>query len=101
MKISNNSKDQIILMSSEQFQELIQEINEVKDLLLKKSKKNDLPELLRSSEVHKLLKIGPSSLAGLRQNGTIPFTKIGGSIYHFKEDIKKIIYNNYSGFHEY
>lgn len=90
----------MILMNSEQLQELTREIQEMKGILDRKSNSTDFPELLRTSEVKRLLKIGESSLAGLRLNGTIPFTKIGGSIYYFKTDIIKIINDNYSGIHE-
>jgi hypothetical protein len=99
MNITTTKENQIILMNSEQLKELIQKIHEVKELLQQKSLKDDLPELFRTSDVKKMLKIGESSLAGLRSNGTIPFTKIGGSIYYFKKDLEKIINDNYTGTH--
>lgn len=84
-------------MNSEQLKELIQEIHEVKALIKDKSSQEVIPELLRTTDVKRLLKLGESTLAGLRQNGTLPFTKIGGSIYYLKKDIEKIIIENYSG----
>jgi|GEM_PF-2049232 hypothetical protein len=87
-------------MNSEQLQELVQCITEVKETLLKMSGRTDFPALLRTSEVKKLLKISDSSLAGLRQNGSIPFTKIGGSIYFLKKDILELVIQNYSGKYE-
>lgn len=97
MKNTSNQSNQIILMNSEQLQELIQEIHEVKALIGAKSSNQTFPELLRTSEVRRLLKIGESTLSGLRQNGSLPYTKIGGSIYYLKRDIEKIIFENYSG----
>ncbi len=84
-------------MNSEQLKELIQEIHEVKALVKSKTSQEVIPELLRTTDVKRLLKVGESTLAGLRQNGTLPFTKIGGSIYYLKKDIEKIIIDNYSG----
>lgn len=95
--LEQNSTNQIILMNSEQLKELIQEIHEVKALVKSKTSQEVIPELLRTTDVKRLLKVGESTLAGLRQNGTLPFTKIGGSIYYLKKDIEKIIIDNYSG----
>lgn len=97
MKNAPLNANQIILMNSEQLSELIQGIQEVKTLVKAKSSQGAIPELLRTSDVKRLLKIGESTLSGLRQNGTLPYTKIGGSIYYLKRDIEKIILENYSG----
>lgn len=101
MKISiPNTSNQIVLMTSEQLQELVQAIQELKKIVQQKSSKQDFPELLRTIEVKRILKIGESSLAGLRQNGTIPFIKIGGTIYYQKKDLLNVINANYSGQNE-
>lgn len=42
---------------------------------------------LKSAEVKKLLGISHGFLQSLRDNGVLPFTKIGGSIYYDYEDI--------------
>lgn len=97
MNSGNLNPNQLILMNSEELRELIRDMKEVKGLLSTRQTKNDFPQLLRTSEVKKLLKIGESTLATLRQNGSIPFTKVGGTIYFLKEDLKQIIQNNYSG----
>lgn len=44
---------------------------------------------LKSYEVEKLLDLSPNTLMSWRNNGTIPFTKIGGTIYYDPEDIEK------------
>ncbi|PZV79583.1 helix-turn-helix protein [Algoriphagus aquaeductus] len=97
MKYEKFNPNQIILMNSEQLGELIQGIQEVKALVKAKISQDAIPELLRTPDVKRLLKVGESTLAGLRQNGTLHFTKIGGSIYYLKRDIEKIILENYSG----
>jgi hypothetical protein len=48
-------------------------------------------EWLRSTEVRKMLKISPGTLQNLRINGTLPFRKIGGSMYYSKTEIEKIM----------
>lgn len=46
---------------------------------------------LKSSEVKKLLGISHGFLQTLRDTGTLPFTKIGGSIYYDYEDISSMM----------
>jgi hypothetical protein len=46
---------------------------------------------LKSDEVQRLLKISPGTLQTLRLNGTIPYTKIGGTIFYDMEDINRIL----------
>ena len=46
---------------------------------------------LKSHEVRRLLTLSPGTLANLRVNGTLPFTKIGGVIFYDYDDIQKMI----------
>lgn len=46
---------------------------------------------LKSYEVKKLLEISSGTLQTLRNNGTLPFTRIGGIIYYNSEDIEKLL----------
>ncbi len=46
---------------------------------------------LKSCEVKKLLGISHGFLQTLRDKGTLPFTKIGGSIYYDFEDISQMM----------
>lgn len=48
---------------------------------------------LKSFEVRKLLNISHNTLANLRVNGTLPFTKIGGVIYYDYDDIQAMLTN--------
>ena len=48
-------------------------------------------KFLKSYQVKNLLKISDNTLQNLRQNGTIPFTKIGGILYYNYEDIMKVL----------
>jgi hypothetical protein len=49
---------------------------------------------LKSTEVRKLLNISAGTLQNLRINGTLSYTKIGGTIYYENQDIDKLLENN-------
>jgi hypothetical protein len=49
---------------------------------------------LRNVELQRLLGISASGLQNLRANGTLPFQKLGGTIYYDIEDIKKVFEKN-------
>lgn len=67
--------------------ELISEIRK----LVKPSESNQTRQWLKSAEVRKLLNISPGTLQNLRINGTLHFTKIGGTIYYKSSDITKLL----------
>jgi hypothetical protein len=46
---------------------------------------------LKSYQVKNLLKISDNTLQTLRDNGTIPFTKLGGILYYNNDDINKVL----------
>ena len=46
---------------------------------------------LKTYQVKNLLKISDNTLQTLRDNGTIPFTKVGGILYYNFDDIHKVL----------
>ncbi|KAA8474176.1 helix-turn-helix protein [Arcticibacter tournemirensis] len=54
-------------------------------------KQEQQKEWLKSYEVRKLLGISANTLKSLRDNGTLPSTKVGGLIYYAYEDIRKLM----------
>jgi len=46
---------------------------------------------LRSSEVRKMLNISAGTLQNLRVSGTLPFRKIGGSMFYDKTEMDKLM----------
>lgn len=48
-------------------------------------------QVLKSAEVRRLLQISPSTLQKLRVEGTLPFTKVGGTHYYRREDITRLL----------
>ncbi|TDQ15210.1 helix-turn-helix protein [Algoriphagus boseongensis] len=84
-----------ILTESKRIEEIQTKLVQIESILLQT--KTGLPNLLRTSEIKKILKIKDSTLATLRSNGTLPFVKIAGTIYYREEDIQNLIEKNYSG----
>ncbi|WGQ10832.1 helix-turn-helix domain-containing protein [Pedobacter gandavensis] len=80
--------DIITIEDLEQFKmDLMQEIKSVLDY--KNLSQNK--EWLRSCEVKNMLKISGGTLQNLRINGTLPFKKIGGTMYYNKFVIEKLL----------
>ena len=46
---------------------------------------------LKSKEVRELLQISHGTLQNLRINGSLTFSKVGGTIYYANEDIEKLM----------
>ena len=49
---------------------------------------------LKSYDVRELLNISPGTLQNLRDNGTLPYTKIGGVMFYDYQDIKNMLVEN-------
>lgn len=46
---------------------------------------------LKTYEVKKILGVSNGTLQSLRSNGTIPFSKIGGTIYYDADEVNKVL----------
>lgn len=62
--------------------------------LLKQNLGSNQKKWLKSYEVRELLNISPGTLQHLRVSGTLPFTKVGGTIYYDYSDIQTMIAEN-------
>ena len=51
-------------------------------------------EWLKSADVMKILNCSAGTLQNLRINGTLPFTKMGGTIYYSYSDVFKVLDGN-------
>ncbi|MEI8274196.1 MAG: helix-turn-helix domain-containing protein [Paludibacter sp.] len=71
--------------------ELIDEIR----VLISEQKNPVFKKWLKSLEVRRLLNISPGTLQTLRINGTLPFTKIGGTNYYNATDIDVLLSQNH------
>lgn len=77
-----------------------EDLNEFRTLLLDdlkeilNSKNQQTKQWLKSNEVRKLLNISPGTLQNLRINGTLTYTKIGGTMYYSNSDIDTLLNKN-------
>ncbi|MGC3978423.1 MAG: helix-turn-helix domain-containing protein [Paludibacteraceae bacterium] len=72
--------------------ELLDEIRNI----VSEQKSATTKKWLKSVEVRKQLNISPGTLQTLRINGTLPYTKIGGTNYYNLTDIEKLLSKNKS-----
>ena len=85
MSVELITKEDLLAFKAELFQEL-------QSILGSQSTSNK--QWLKSIEVRKLLSISPGTLQNLRINGTLRYTKIGGTMYYKTEDITKLLEGN-------
>ena len=77
-----------------------EDLQEFKDELLKEIKNlfnvkiSEQKLWLRSSEVRELLNISSGTLQNLRNEGSITYTRIGGTLYYNYKDIEKMLNGN-------
>lgn len=76
------------------------DLNEFRHELLNEIKRiiNEVPQKkqkwLKSKEVKELLNISSGTLQNYRINGSLTFTKVGGTMYYANEDIEKLMNHN-------
>jgi len=71
----------------------IEIINEIKKAFTGETKQK---KWLKSADVRKMLSISPGTLQNLRVNGTLPYTKMGATIYYEYEVVNDILTKNKS-----
>ena len=83
---------QLELVTKQDFQDLKNELlDEIRSIF---SPGQEKKEWLKSNDVMKLLNCSPGTLQNLRINGTLPFTKMGGTIYYAYSDVTKVLNGN-------
>ena len=65
-------------------------LEEMKEII-GQGKQNETNAWLRSAAVRKMLNISPGTLQTLRINGTLPYRKIGGTMFYSKAQIEKLL----------
>lgn len=68
-------------------------LDDIKQLLVAQDP-GRIKKYLKSPEVVNLLQISPGTLQHLRNNGTLPYIKIGGVIYYDPEEIHRAMVQN-------
>ena len=76
--------------------DLLQLKNEIVDEVRKLAKggEQSKKKWIRTKEVCSMLNCSPGTVQNLRTNGSIEYTKIGGSLYYSMESIDKIMEAN-------
>jgi len=55
-----------------------------------------LEDWIDNQDVMQALHISPRTLQTLRSNGTLPFSRIGNKLYYRRQDIERILADNYT-----
>lgn len=72
-------------------------LNEVPDDKINEMIENSvLEDWIDNQDVMKLLHISPRTLQTLRSNGILPYSRIQGKIYYLRQDVKRLLVNNYT-----
>ena len=69
----------------------LQLISDLKQLLAGQPKPIEQNTWLKSDEVMRVLKVSASTLQTLRSNGTLKYTKIGGTLYYDHQHIQSLL----------
>ena len=87
---------EVITITSEAFQEIINNISEISKKLDHTNRQNPLSDTwLDIQEVCFLLKISKRTLQSYRDNGILPFSQISGKIYFRAIDIEEHLKKHY------
>jgi hypothetical protein len=84
------------IITTDDLQEFKIELLEEIRAIVSEQKTATSKKWLKSVEVRKLLSISPGTLQTLRINGTLPYTRIGGTNYYNLTDIEKLLSKNKS-----
>ncbi|MEA1785438.1 helix-turn-helix domain-containing protein [Arenibacter sp. GZD96] len=81
-------------ITSDDLREFKLELLEAIQKLLTDPVSGGTKKYLKSGEVMKLLQISASTLQTLRINGTLPYSKMGGTLFYAVDDIERIMQDN-------
>jgi len=91
MEISIVTQDDLHALKAD----LINYLDQLKTDLIQKQPQNQPEEVfLKSHQVQRMLAISAGTLQTLRNNGSIPYSKVGGVIFYKKRDILRVIEEN-------
>ena len=85
-----------ILISNDEFKQLLNKIDKLESKIDKLSKQNPLDDTwLDIQDVCQLLKISKRTLQSYRDKGVLPFSQNGSKIYYKASDIQQYLDDNY------
>lgn len=68
------------------------------DEINRKVEQSFLEDWIDNQDVMQALHISPRTLQTLRSNGTLPYSRIGNKLYYRRQDIQRLLTDNYSMF---
>lgn len=83
-------------------QQLSEQVEEVKELVLDLSKKLDVPpqeKWIDGQEVMLALCISPRTLRTLRESKKLPYSRLRNKLYYRESDVKELLSSNYIRYH--
>ena len=87
---------EVITIETKAFQEIINNISELKEILIRKRSQNPLSDTwLDIAETCILLKISKRTLQTYRDNGILAFSQLSGKIYFRASDIEEHLKKHY------
>lgn len=66
-------------------------LSKIQDLLSSSKSLQNTKQWLRSAELREIMNISPGTLQTLRINGTLPYKKVGGTMFYRYEDVVKLL----------
>lgn len=83
------------LISDESLNQLLQEIAEIKSLLVSNANQNDLQKWVSKAEACKKLRVCAKTLDNYLKKGVLPYTQYASKIYIKSSDIEMHLEKNY------
>jgi hypothetical protein len=84
-----------LILSQEQFDTIIDRINELKSELNGNAKAN-ADEFIDNADFIQIMKISKRTAQAWRDEGKISFSQVGGKIYYKMSDIQEMLKHNYN-----
>lgn len=81
----------VTIITIDELQQFKADILREISIILKSQHQLPTNKWLKSAEVKKLLKVSTGTLQNLRRNGTLPHTRIGGTLYYDYATIRKML----------
>lgn len=88
---------EIILITNKVLRDFDQKLDEIRSLLERMNSVNEKTNInwVDNADLKIMLKVSGRTIQNWRDNGTIPFSKIGRKIYYRTDDIEDLLKRNY------
>jgi hypothetical protein len=92
---STDKAMEVITIESQAYQELLKQLQEIKDQLSKKETASAPNPWLDNKQVCKLFNLTTRQLQNYRDNGLLPFSQPKGKVYYKTSDIEAFFQKHY------